>query len=92
VDREQITWIGAVVVLLIASLLIGRQVLVPPDDAHVARWPAPTFPEQRQRVEGSFREWFWESRSLDLAVQVGLILVGALGIATLLPRGREERE
>jgi hypothetical protein len=32
----------------------------------------------------------WQSRSLDLAVQVGLIFVGALGIAALLPRGRED--
>lgn len=91
-DRERITWIGTVVVLLIAGLLIGRQLLAPPDDAHVARGPEPAYPEQSRRVEGAFREWFWESRSLDLAVQVGLIFVGALGIAALLPRGKEESE
>jgi len=72
VDREHVAWIGAVVVLLIAGLLIGQQFLVPPDDAQVA----------------SFRQWFWESRSLDLVAQVGLIFVGALGIAALLPRGK----
>ena len=91
-DRERVTWIGTVVVLLIAGLLIGRQLLAPPDDSHVARRPEPAYPEQSPRVEGAFREWFWESRSLDLAVQVGLIFVGALGIAALLPRGKEESE
>ncbi len=33
----------------------------------------------------SFREWFWQNRALDLAVQVGLIFVGALGITAVLP-------
>jgi hypothetical protein len=37
----------------------------------------------------SFREWMWEWRSLDLAVQAGLILTGALAIAALLPREGE---
>jgi len=76
VDREHVAWIGAVVVLLIAGLLVGQQFLVPPDDAQVA----------------SFRQWFWESRSLDLVAQVGLIFVGALGIAALLPRGKGQIE
>lgn len=83
-NREHVAWAGAVVVLLIAGLLIGQQFLAPPDDAHVARCPEP--------VEGSFRQWFWESRSLDLLAQVGLIFVGALGIAALLPRDKEEDE
>jgi hypothetical protein len=38
----------------------------------------------------SFRQRFWEERSLDLAVQVGLIYVGALGLAALLPREEED--
>ena len=38
----------------------------------------------------SFRALFWGERALDLLVQTGLILVGALGIAALLPRGSEE--
>lgn len=75
-NREYVAWIGAVVVLLIVGSLIGQQFLAPPDDARVA----------------SFRRWFWESRGLDLAVQVALIFVGALGIAALLPRGKEETE
>ncbi len=37
----------------------------------------------------SFRPWFWQNRGLDLLVQAGLIFAGALGIAALLPRERE---
>ena len=73
-QREHVAWAGVVVVLLITGLLIGRQFLAPPDDARIA----------------SFRQWFWESRSLDLVAQVGLIFVGALGIAALLPRDKED--
>jgi len=43
-------------------------------------------------VGRSFREWFWEHRSLDLVVQVGLIFTGALGVAALLPRDTERDE
>jgi hypothetical protein len=74
VNREHAAWIGAAVFLLIVGLLVGRQFLTSPDNAGV----------------GSFRQWFWENRSLDLLVQVGLIFAGALGIAALLPWGREE--
>ena len=79
-DREHITWVSVVVGLLIASLLIGQQFLGPLDDA------------QDEPVEGSFRQWFWESRSLDLAVHVGLIFVAALGIAALLPKAKGDDE
>lgn len=75
-DREHVTWVGIVVLLLVAGLLIGQQFMAPPDDARV----------------DSFRQWFWESRSLDLAAQVGLIFVGALGIAALLPKGKGDEE
>ena len=103
-NREYVAWIGAVVVLLIVGLLIGRQFLSKPDDASATRRPEPFDFAQGmaqdklvegacpELVEGSFRQWFWESRSLDLAAQVGLIFVGALGIAALLPRGKEENE
>lgn len=84
-NREYAAWIGVVVSLLAVSFLIGQQFLTPPDDIH-----EPFDYAQDKPVEGSFRQWFWVSRSLDLAVQVGLIFVGALGIAALLPRGREE--
>jgi hypothetical protein len=46
------------------------------------------FPEDQITIE-TFREWLWGTRSMDLAVQVGIIFVGALGIAALLPRGNE---
>ncbi|MDY7078678.1 MAG: hypothetical protein SXV54_17330, partial [Chloroflexota bacterium] len=64
-NREHATWVGAVIVLLTVGLLIGQHFLAPPEDTQIA----------------PFRQWFWESRSLDLAAQVGLIFVGALGIA-----------
>lgn len=41
-------------------------------------------------VSDGFRTLFWEERALDLAVQVGLIFAGALGVAALLPRNRED--
>ena len=80
-NREHLARLGAAVVLLTIGLLIGRQFLSPSDGARVALRDEP--------VEGSFRQWFWESRSLDLLAQVGLIFAGALGIAALLPRGNE---
>lgn len=73
-NREHTAWIGVAALLLIVGLLVGRQFLASPDNADV----------------GSFRQWFWENRSLDLLVQVGLIFAGALGIAALLPWGKEE--
>ncbi len=41
----------------------------------------------------SFRAWWWEYRELDVAVQVGLMFAGALGIAALMPpeEGQKER-
>jgi hypothetical protein len=74
VSREVALWAGIVALLLIGGLLLGQSAWTPSEGA-----------------EGmSLRQWMWESRSLDLAVQVGLIFVGALGIAALLPRGRED--
>jgi hypothetical protein len=90
VNREHVAWIGTVVVLLIVGLIIGRQFLSKPDDASAVRRAELVEGACPELVEGSFRWWFWESRSLDLAAQVGLIFVGALGIAALLPRGKEE--
>ena len=78
-DRERVTWILIVAGLLIASLLIGRHFLLGSDDA-----------QQSESADGSFREWFWERRGLDLVAQVGLIFAGALGIAALLPREKED--
>ena len=73
-NHERLTWIGVLTLLLIAGLLIGRLFFASPEDV----------------AADSFREWFWENRALDLLVQVGLIFAGALGIAALLPRGKEE--
>jgi hypothetical protein len=40
----------------------------------------------------SFRTLFWQTRALDLLVQVGLTVVGALGIVALLPTVKERDE
>lgn len=80
-DREHVTRLGAVILLLVTGLLIGRWFSPPADAADVMRGGPSTMP---------IRQWFWDNRSLDLLVQVGLIFAGALGIAALLPRGREE--
>ncbi len=42
--------------------------------------------------ESDFRAWFWEHRTLDLAVQVVLIFAGALGIAAILPIEKETHD
>jgi len=42
-------------------------------------------------TSNSFREWFWEHRSLDLLVQVALIFVGALCVAAVLPKHTESQ-
>jgi len=73
---------GVAALLLLAGLVIGLRFSDTSDSATTAQ-SLETGPE-------SFRPWFWESRTLDLAVQVGLIFVGALGIAALLPGGKEE--
>jgi hypothetical protein len=41
---------------------------------------------------GSFRQLFWETRAMDLLVQVGLTIVAALGIVALLPTAKERNE
>ena len=64
------------ILLLTAGLAIGLRFLTP---------AGPTAAE-------GFRSWFWEYRSLDLLVQVGLIFAGALGITALLPLGSEGDE
>ena len=75
-NRERIARIAIAGLFLIAGFLIGRQSLSSVEGADV----------------DAFRQWFWENRGLDLLAQVGLIFVGALGIAALLPRGKEEGE
>jgi hypothetical protein len=76
VSRDDLPWIGLVVLLLAGGLLVGRQWMPPPADG------------EGTSESAAFRQWMWESRSLDLAVQVGLVFVGALGMAALLPRSQ----
>ncbi len=80
-NREDLSWILIVIVLLVASYLIGRQFPAAEGDTGLTSTPS---------AERSFRVWLWEARRLDVAAQVGLIFVGALGIAALLPRSGEE--
>ena len=81
-SREHLPWMGVAVVLMFGGLVIGLQFGDTSDGSTAAQSPE-AGPEL-------FRQWFWESRTLDLAVQVGLIFVGALGIAALLPGSEEE--
>jgi hypothetical protein len=68
---------GIFIAILIGGLLIGQNT-----------WRDNT--SEPQTEASSFRQWFWQSRTLDLVVQVGLIFGGALGIAALLPGHTEE--
>ncbi len=45
-----------------------------------------------QSDSASFRTLFWDTRALDLMVQAGLTVVGALGIVALLPTLKERDE
>lgn len=80
-SREDIPWILLVIVLLVGGLWVGQRFLSSESDQG---------PQEDGASVSPFREWFWESRSLDLAVQVGLVFVGALSIAALLPRSKED--
>ena len=79
-SREDVAWVVFAVVLLVFGFVIGRRFLLLPQYQDAVSPPAES---------GSFRAWFWQQRSLDLAVQVGLVVVGALSIAGLLPHNRE---
>jgi hypothetical protein len=73
VNRERIAWIIIVALVLIAGFLISQRFLPAIDNSDA----------------GSFRQWLWDRRGLDLFAQVCLVFAGALGIAALLPRGKE---
>ena len=75
-SRDDLPWLGLAILLLAVGWFASQRLLG-------------TAPTGEQAVE-TFREWLWGTRSLDLAVQVGIIFVGALGIAALLPRGDED--
>lgn len=75
-DLDRLLLALLVVLLLLGGFWVGR------------RFDA----DRKPPALDSFRQWFWEKRSLDLAVQAGLIFVGALGTAALLPRDKEDAE
>jgi flagellar basal body-associated protein FliL len=90
-SREDLVWIVLAVALLVVSFVVGRRWAVPQEEAAaVEAGAAPAQPGALGLQDESFRARFWRGRSLDLAVQAALVLVGALSIAALLPRGREE--
>ena len=74
-SRENLPWLIGALVLLVGGWFASQRLLA-------------AFPTNEGTIE-TFREWLWGTRSMDLAVQVGIIFVGALGIAALLPRGDE---
>ena len=74
-SRENLPWLVLAILLLIGGWFASQRLLSP-------------VPARQETIE-TFREWLWGTRSMDLAVQVGIIFVGALGIAALLPRGNE---
>ena len=75
-NLERFLWITVIILLLLIGLAIGRQTWIT---------EAPS-----EALEA--REWFWEERGLDLAVQAALIFVGALGTAALLPSPHRRHE
>jgi hypothetical protein len=65
-----------VLALLSIGVLVGSRVAMPVSESDSV----------------SFRTLFWQTRALDLMVQVGLTVVGALGIVALLPTVKEGDE
>ena len=72
-SRENLPWLIVALLLLAGGWFASQRLII-------------STPADQEAVE-TFREWLWGTRSLDLTVQVGIIFVGALGIAALLPRG-----
>ena len=82
--REGLPWVVVLAILLVAGYLVGQRFVAPSADGEAA---VPTDAEDASAR--TFRPRFWEDRGLDMATQVGLVFVGALSMAALLPEGRE---
>jgi hypothetical protein len=91
-SREGIAWIVVGIAVLVAGSAIGQHALTRSDVAGTALSPEPADRGQGRTASEAFRPSFWGNRALDVAVQVGLIFVAALGIAALLPRRGEDGE
>lgn len=92
--REDLVWIVAAIVLLAAGFLVGQRWGVPAEEVVKTGVETNLASSEAEMVDvhdDTFRAHFWQGRSLDLAVQAALLLVGALSISALLPRGREEQ-
>ena len=88
-SREDLVWILGAALLLALGFLAGQHWAVLNDEP--ASGSASLLETNLPDGTGdSFRVRFWQDRSLDLAVQAVLIMVGALSIAALLPRGVED--
>lgn len=46
--------------------------------------------QEQSTDEISFQEYLWGQHSLDLMIQIGLLLAGSLGVVVLLPTPDEE--
>ena len=75
---EYLIWSLTAVLLLTIGLIIGRWATERPVASTLAS------PD-----DAGFRGWFWERRTLDLIIQVGLVFAGALGVAAILPEQDE---
>ncbi len=72
--RDYVSQAIFLALLLIVGLLVGQWLWGPSEE----------------RAADSFRLWWWEHRELDILAQVGLVFVGALGIAALMPAEGED--
>lgn len=78
-NRSRLLGLLLLALLLLGGWYLGRSIL---REANLAQ------PAAGEHLD--FRTWFWTHRSFDLAVQVGLVFAGALGVAAVLPREKEE--
>ena len=91
-SRERLGLVIVALAVLAAGSVLGHQALTRSGAAGSTSLPAPVDGERGGAASESFRPSFWGSRGLDVAVQVGLVFVAALGIAALLPSPGEDGE